>query len=76
MCYNTNDNVVACKGNSLALTVAMYSKHNQLSAGVLRQTDCFTKYKYHIVPNRRPPLFLDVKQSINVYLTDAKMQQN
>ena len=47
MCYNTNDNVVAWKGISLALKLAMYSKHYQLSAGVLRQTDSFTKYKYN-----------------------------
>ena len=40
------------------------------------------KYIYRIVPNRRalpnrrPPSFLDVKQSINMYLSDAQMQQS
>ena len=42
-----------------------------------------TKFKYHIVlnrcalPNRHPPPFLDVKQSIKMYLrSDAKMQHS
>ena len=26
----------------------------------------------HALPNRHPPPFLDVKQSINMYLSDAK----
>ena len=34
----------------------------------------YSQVSYRIVPNRRPPPFFNVKQSMKMYLSDAKMQ--